>query len=496
MSVQGWVLGVGALGVATLAWAVWVSRREGEALAARRLAGAAVLLSLLVLLAGFGEGEAARILGWVLLGGTITGLFLILIPLQGEGVILGEPKAGVDERDIMFSRAALVPGSERFEAYYRTHPEHRTADDFFRLEPGLLQPGTTQFHTVGFAAADAAFWTIELLRPYAEGGGTEGGGAGIPGPGPGSPGSGEAARAGSYRGGTAPDAVDPEAITDFLKEWTLKCGAHSAGVTRLRDYHLYSHIGRGEGWGSPVRLDHPWALALTVEMDREMVDRAPGSPTVMESARRYLEAGVMAIQLAELIRRLGFQARAHVDGSYRVICPLVARDAGLGEIGRMGLLMTPRLGPRVRIAVVTTDLPLAPDQPLDDTSTLDFCMRCRKCAECCPSRALPFGDPESDERGIRRWKIDAEACFTLWTKMGTDCARCMAVCPYSHQDNLLHDLVRRGIRHNALFRRMAVGMDDLVYGRRPAPKPLPPWMDGLEAGSDSSRRGRGMGGDR
>ncbi|MFQ6103859.1 MAG: hypothetical protein ACE5OP_06150 [Candidatus Glassbacteria bacterium] len=52
------------------------------------------------------------------------------------------------------------------------------------------------------------------------------------------------------------------------------------------------------------------------------------------------------------IRNLGYPARTHIDGNYRVVCPLVARDAGIGEIGRMGLLMTPRLGPRVRIAVV------------------------------------------------------------------------------------------------------------------------------------------------
>jgi len=270
--------------------------------------------------------------------------------------------------------------------------------------------------------------------------------------------------------------ADPEAGTRFLKGWALKCGAHSVGVTRVRDYHLYTHVGRGQGWGEKVQLDHPFALALTVEMDKEMVDGAPRSPTVMESARRYLQSGVMAIQLADLIRRMGFRARAHVDGNYRVICPLVARDAGLGELGRMGLLMTPRLGPRVRIAVVTTDMPLLPDEPFRDPTTLDFCLRCRKCAECCPSRALPFGDPEPDENGVVRWKIDAEACFTLWARMGTDCARCMAVCPYSHPDNLLHEMIRKGIRQSALFRKAAVHMDDLIYGRRPPARKLPDWM--------------------
>jgi ferredoxin len=353
------------------------------------------------------------------------------------------------------------------------------------MEPGLLAPDASGHHPLGFPAADAAFWTIERLRPFVEGGGGGGGGAGL----------GEVGTTGKAVGasgrGDSTRPVEPETVTRFLKGWTLKLGAHSVGVTRLRGYHLYTHVGRGDGYGERVELDHTMALALTVEMDKEMVDTAPRAPTAMESARQYVRSGVLAVQLADLIRRLGFRARAHVDGNYRVICPLVARDAGLGEIGRMGLLMTPRLGPRVRIAVVTTDLPLVPDSTFHDPTTLDFCLRCRKCAVSCPSRALPFGDPEEDEKGVLRWKIDAEACFTLWTKLGTDCARCMAVCPYSHPDNLLHAAVRRGIRRNAIFRRCAVWMDDLVYGRRPPPKPLPRWMGSVEA---TPRESRSVGG--
>ena len=463
MGFQGVVLGVGAVLVGATLWAAWVSWGEEEVRAYRRLLVLALILAIPFMVAGLAPGSGARSLGWALLGLVVGGGALLLFPRAGRKLTLGTPASGMDERDIMFSRAALEPGTDRFVAYYRSHPEFRTKDDLLRLEAGLLDPGSSHYHSGAFAAADAAFWTIEMLRPFVEGG---------PLPPP----------AHSY---------DPQAATRFLKEWTLKLGAHSVGITALKDYHRYTHVGRGPGWGDPVTLDHPFALAMTVEMDKEMVDRAPRSPTVMESARQYLNAGVMAVNLAELIRRLGYRARAHVDGCYRVICPLVARDAGLGELGRMGLLMTPKLGPRVRIAVVTTDLPLVTDEPFRDPTTLDFCLQCKKCAESCPSRALPFGDPEEDEKGVLRWKIDAEACFTLWAKLGTDCARCMAVCPYSHPDNLLHNGIRWGLRNNALFRRGAVWMDDLIYGRRPPPKDLQPWLAELEARTGGSRSGSG-----
>lgn len=448
-----------ALGLGiVLVWAAGESWREEESTAAFRLGGAAVavfLFCLLLLL--LPEPWLTRLVALL----AVLAVFLavaLLVPLQGEPIQdLGVPLPGVDERDIMFSRAELSPGSARFQEYYDARPQNRGPDDAFRREPGLLSREASQSHPLAFPAAAAAFWTVEQLRPCVEGG--------EPGP----------------RAESPSELLDSAAVTRFLKAWTRKLGAHSVGVTELRDYHLYSHVGRGEAYGEAVSLHHTHALAFTVEMDKEMVDRAPRAPTVMESAHQYLRSGVMAIQLADLVRRLGFRARAHIDGNYRVICPLVARDAGLGEIGRMGLLMTPRLGPRVRIAVVTTDLTLAPDPPARDLSVLDFCSRCRKCAYACPSRAISVEGPEEDDRGVRRWRIDSEACYTLWTRMGTDCARCMAVCPYSHPDTPLHNVVRWGIRRNELFRRGALWMDDLLYGAAPTGKPLPEWMESSHA---------------
>ena len=43
----------------------------------------------------------------------------------------------------------------------------------------------------------------------------------------------------------------------------------------------------------------------------------------------------------------------------------MAVDAGLGELGRNGLLLTEKYGPRVRLCKVFTDLPLEPDEPID-----------------------------------------------------------------------------------------------------------------------------------
>ena len=187
-------------------------------------------------------------------------------------------------------------------------------------------------------------------------------------------------------------------------------------------------------------------------------------------------SGILALKTARLIRSMGYEATAHIDGNYEVICPLVAVDAGLGVIGRMGLLMTPELGPRVRISVVTTDLPLLHSEPKPDPTTLHFCHHCRKCAEACPVSAIPSG-PRTEIDGVTRWQINSEKCYHYWTVSGTDCGRCMSVCPYSHPDNLFHRLIRRGIKNNLFFRHLAIKLDDVFYGRKPPVRPLPRWAD-------------------
>jgi ferredoxin len=439
-----------ALGAAAFAMMVVmaaVSAQEREPRAVRRAVMLALLLPLPYLAAGLVRFEYSTFVAAALVLVTGAAVLFVVVPTPRPRSPRPEiPNAKIDERDIMFSRRLLQPGTKRFEEYYAGHPEYRQFDDQFRAKPGLLAKGSKAYDPITFSAADANFEAVRQFHAIVD-------------------------------GEPASDRVECDAaeITAFIKEWALKIGAVSVGVTELREHHLYSHVGRGPDFGKPVDLAHRFAVALTVEMSKEMIESAPLGPTVMESAQQYLTSGAIAVQVADFIRRLGYPARAHIDGNYRVVCPLIARDAGLGEIGRMGLLMTPELGPRVRIAVVTTDLPLVVNDRNRDPSTIDFCRICKKCADVCPPRAISFDDrTEIDD--VRRWQINQELCFTFWCTVGTDCARCVRVCPYSHPDNLLHDLVRAGVRNSSLFRRLALHMDNFFYGHKPAPSAPPDWL--------------------
>jgi len=427
-----------------LIYSVLISLNENEKRAAYRLLILSVIFSLLLSVPFI--FHLSEFYFAVLSGVFILIILLLIIPVKGKLHKTETPKTQIDERNIMFSRAELIPHTEKFINYYAEHPENLEQDNKFRKNPGLLKVGTTKYNSVLFALADASFYTVESFKNRVDGE--------------------------LYENETL---ISPEEITEFIKNYMQFSGARACGVTELKKYHLYSYRGRGDFYGKKVTNTHKFAIAITVEMAKEMTDTAPAAPTVIESARQYLEVGKLAVQLAAFIRNMGYSARAHIDGNYEVVCPLVAKDAGLGEIGRMGLLMTPGLGPRVRIAVVTTSLKMVTDNPFQENSVIDFCIICKKCAYTCPSQAISFFDREKINDVIR-WQINQEACYTYWTKSGTDCSKCLQVCPYSHPNNFLHNIVRKGIKGSVIFRKFALAGDDFLYGNKPKAKVFPEFM--------------------
>lgn len=424
----------------------WISHTEGEQ--------RATLVSLTVALVGallfFLTLALPLPVQWIILLGMLligcAAIILFFLPIGKVEVGNDIPSQRFDEREIMFARAGLVPGSPEYEAYYTLHPEHLASDDHTRTQPGLLSPKAKLANLFHFASTDGSFELTHAMR-------------------------------GAVDGPVAGDqqTLSVKQMTRYIEELARYFGALDVGVTELQPYHVYSNTGRGSGvYGDPIEIKHTYAIAFTVEMDFDMVGTGPNPPSTMESARQYAESARVAVQLASTIRNLGYAARAHIDGNYEVIAPLVSRDAGLGEIGRITLMMTPKEGPRVRLGVVTTDLELSVALRKPDASIIDFCNICKKCAECCPSNSIPFDDREEID-GALRWKLKEETCYRFWCVVGTDCGRCLAVCPYSHPDNLAHNIIRWGIARSGAFRRFALWMDDFFYGKEPAERAAPEW---------------------
>jgi len=447
-----WTISLFAVFVAVdlfLIYGILQSLIEKEIRAVRRLS-LLILITVFaeLLIVYFGSILDSNLYWQFLIIGIVVSTVLLLFPWPEKDIVLDEGESNrIDERTIMFSRAELKEDTQNFNEYYSQYPQHKQSDDEFRRAPGLLSEDAHFYNQWLFPAADASFYTVEALQSRTDG---------------------EVAK--------TKQNFDPKSLEIFIKNWAKEMGCHSMGIAVLKPSHLYSKGGRSHNYNEVVKTSHSLAIAFTVEMDFDRVAASPRGPIILESSGQYLKAGMIAVQLASFLRNMGYSSRAHIDGKYQVRCPQVARDAGLGEIGRMSLLMTPRLGSRVRIGVVTTEAPLPVSKVKRDPSMIRFCQICKKCADTCPAQALP-SDDRKITNGTLTWTTNQEKCFGYWCQIGTDCGRCIAVCPFSHPDNFFHNIVRLLIRISPVFRRIAYKMDDWLYGRKPPSRNLPDWMN-------------------
>ena len=341
-----------------------------------------------------------------------------------------------DERDNMFSRNNLRNYPELMKEYYKDKPDREAIDSDIHNRPEFGSKEHTYFDYYATPCFEAAFEYLERTIPASNGNPAE-----------------------------EKMEIDKEEFSKAITEIAKFYGASDIGFTSLESHHFYSHRGRhADRWGEEIKNDHKTAIVIVTSMNVEMFRKAPSNAVIQESARKYVEAAKISNVVAGYIRNFGYQARAHNDANYDTLCVPLAVDAGLGELGRLGLLVHNKYGPSVRLAIVTTELEL-PKSEKKKFHIENFCEFCKKCSDNCPTGSIS-GNSEPESRGFRHWSIDQEKCFSFWKKIGSDCGVCLAVCPYSKPDTFMHRLVRFYISRNILNQRIALFFDDLLYGRK------------------------------
>ena len=248
------------------------------------------------------------------------------------------------------------------------------------------------------------------------------------------------------------DVGPPEVAARELKQVATTFGADLVRMTAFDERWVYTERFSAER-GTAKENDLPDGLTSVVvigqEMDDGLIKTAPSALSGAATGLGYSRDATVLLATAQYIRNLGYQAVASMNDTALAI-PL-ALAAGLGEYGRHGLVITPELGPRLRIGKIFTDMPVAHDAPIS-FGVKEFCEQCDRCADKCPASAIPTGPPDwvpvnlSSIRGVKKWSVDGEKCFGYWSKINSDCAVCVRVCPYTRDYSKLR---------NRLWRRLA-----------------------------------------
>jgi len=89
-------------------------------------------------------------------------------------------------------------------------------------------------------------------------------------------------------------------------------------------------------------VEHKFAIVFANEMNFKMVGTAPHTPTIIESMNNYAKGAYIATR-SQPMSPTGIPCTANHLRHYDAVLVPLAVDAGLGELGRLGYLMTKEL---------------------------------------------------------------------------------------------------------------------------------------------------------
>lgn len=213
-----------------------------------------------------------------------------------------------------------------------------------------------------------------------------------------------------------PSPLDAEALTALVKTRATGLGLSAVGVAEYDPKYTFA----------PYRDNQPGdrVIVLILEQNHAATQTLPSARSEKAALTAYAELLTRAAQISELLIEHGYRARTHdVQGEGVVLHYAV--QAGLGQMGLNGQVLTPQAGSRCRITTINTNAPLVPDEPVD-YGIHKICDACKVCVRRCPSGAIP--GRRRPYRGVEKAKLNTARCFPVVAR-ADGCAVCMKVCP-------------------------------------------------------------------
>ncbi len=233
------------------------------------------------------------------------------------------------------------------------------------------------------------------------------------------------------------DCGSPDEAAQTIKKVAMTFGADLVGITERDERWTYTErfsATTGEAKPNPLDDTLKHVIVIGQSMDHDLIRTAPSALAGTATGLGYSHDAMVLLGVSQYLKNLGYEAVPSMNDTTLGIP--YAIKAGLGEYGRNGLVITPEFGPRIRVGKIFTNLPLSHDRPID-FGVRSFCDTCTRCADACPSQAIPLGPPtrkqhnKSNLLDVNKWSVNGESCFGYWAKINSDCAICVRVCPFN-----------------------------------------------------------------
>ena len=236
--------------------------------------------------------------------------------------------------------------------------------------------------------------------------------------------------------------ADPKVLSQHIKRVAKHLGADLVGIAAANPAFMYAagsrYVQDGTANDAYQKLTpdelakrFPFVIQATVAWDHKTLQAHRHHVGDMSYHASTMQAAMILKSIEGYIKELGYTA---IRGAVNPQGAGLA--AGLGELGRNGMLITERFGARVHMPdPILTDMALVADKPID-IGVEDFCKVCRKCASNCPTNSITFG-PKIVYNGIEKYKINWLTCYKIRPFVADhygSCLTCVAVCPFTKPD--------------------------------------------------------------
>ncbi|MDL2246216.1 epoxyqueuosine reductase [Methanobrevibacter sp. OttesenSCG-928-K11] len=197
-----------------------------------------------------------------------------------------------------------------------------------------------------------------------------------------------------------------------IKEIASELGIVSIGYTKLSD----------DVFLNDDNLEYQNAIVLTMPIGMDIINEDPGMESQKLNDKLYKKFGKATYLISDELRKLGYETQVGHPREELTDFSTLGQDAGLGYIGKSGLLITPELASRVKVSAILTSIENLPFNEFNEYEWIrEYCKRCSKCIKACPELALL----EKEDKSDKAYLIE-ERCIGC----SDGCTYCIESCPF------------------------------------------------------------------
>ena len=258
-----------------------------------------------------------------------------------------------------------------------------------------------------------------------------------------------------------PPPYQNKSLSHTIKQWAKALGFADCGISHTdlsayeadyfnwlsQDFHGEMHYMQAHGTKRtrPTELIAGTQSIISLRLNYFDTDAHSALEQLHTSDKAYISRYALGRDYHKVIRQKLKQliqeienftpnaiCRAFVDSAPVLERP-IAKEAGLGFIGKNSLVIHPRAGSWFFLAEIYTNLPLEKDEPFSKQG----CGPCRACIVECPTQAIIANGVVDARRCISYLTIEHKGAIPLEFReaMGNriyGCDDCQLVCPWNH----------------------------------------------------------------